>query len=230
MEDIKLLIVDDKLEEYEVTIDSLELTGNYTIMTAENGLAGIEACRQFKPDIIVTDMDMPKMNGAEMVKKLRESGCKIPIIMLTGLEDSKTFGVSFRSGTTNFLQKPVSAAKLDMYIKALLELVDSQDTNCKDSGLIQIGLYTFDSENNLLTLGEESQNLTAFENRLLKMLCDHTGNVVKRIDILQEIWLDTDDYKARSLDVFVGKLRDHLKKDPSVEILTVKGVGLKLVC
>ncbi|MDR2147127.1 MAG: response regulator transcription factor [Tannerella sp.] len=233
MEDIKLLIVDDKLEEFEVIKDTLEITGDYTIMTAENGVAGLEAYRQFKPDIIVTDKDMPKMNGVEMVKKIRETDDKIPVIMLTGMEDLKSLGLSFKAGVNNFLSKPISAAKLDWYIKGMVNIVESNNpthgAGSKNPDVFQIGLYTFDYKNNLLTFGAETQSLTTFENQLLKMLCDSKGNVVKRVDILQTIWLDTDDYKARSLDVYVSKLRDYLKQDTSIEIVTVKGVGLKLV-
>jgi DNA-binding response OmpR family regulator len=209
------------------------MRGDYTVMTATNGLKGLDAYRTFNPDIIVTDMDMPEMNGAEMVRKIREEDDKTPIIMLTGLSESKITGIGFKSGVNNFLDKSTSVTELDFMIKGLLRIVISHNPEYmggRHSDKINIGSYTFDHKNNSLTFEKETRSLTPFENSLLKILCDNRGNVVKRSDILKTIWSDEDIFKARSLDVFVRKLRDYLANDPSVKIVTVKGVGLKLEC
>jgi CheY-like chemotaxis protein len=124
MEKIKLLMVDDDFDLLSVFKETLEIIGEeYDIMTACDGVEGLKAYEAFSPDVIVTDMEMPKMNGIEMTRKIREKNEKIPIIMLTGMKNQKIMEMSFKSGVNSFTEKPISITKLDQMIKGMWNLV-----------------------------------------------------------------------------------------------------------
>lgn len=228
---IKLLLVEDDANLNYIIQGGLEdMIGGYEVQTASNGEEGIHLWREWKPDVIVSDIEMPVMDGYEMVKRIRKVDGIIPILFTSGRISPKDVVKGYELGVNNYIKKPFLAEELNAHITALLRLTNGI-RSCDVSSVYAIGyLYEFDAGQAILRQknGEE-KTLTEREAHLMRMLCEHKGEVVKREMILSQLWNTDDDYFAsRSLDVFVSRLRKLLSEDDSVQIKTVKGVGLVL--
>ena len=228
---IKLLLVEDDANLCYIIQGGLEdMIGGYEVQTASNGEEGIHLWREWKPDVIVSDIEMPVMDGYEMVKRIRKVDGIIPILFTSGRISPKDVVKGYELGVNNYIKKPFLAEELNAHITALLRLTNGI-RSCDVSSVYAIGyLYEFDAGQAILRQknGEE-KTLTERETHLMRMLCEHKGEVVKREMILSQLWNTDDDYFAsRSLDVFVSRLRKLLSEDDSVQIKTVKGVGLVL--
>lgn len=228
---IKLLLVEDDANLCYIIQGGLEdMIGGYEVQTASNGEEGIHLWREWKPDVIVSDIEMPVMDGYEMVKRIRKVDGIIPILFTSGRVSPKDVVKGYELGVNNYIKKPFLAEELNAHITALLRLTNGI-RSCDVSSVYAIGyLYEFDAGQAILRQknGEE-KTLTERETHLMRMLCEHKGEVVKREMILSQLWNTDDDYFAsRSLDVFVSRLRKLLSEDDSVQIKTVKGVGLVL--
>lgn len=228
---IKLLLVEDDANLCYIIQGGLEdMIGGYEVQTASNGEEGIHLWREWKPDVIVSDIEMPVMDGYEMVKRIRKVDGIIPILFTSGRISPKDVVKGYELGVNNYIKKPFLAEELNAHITALLRLTNGI-RSCDVSSVYAIGyLYEFDAGQAILRQknGEE-KTLTEREAHLMRMLCEHKGEVVKREMILSQLWNTDDDYFAsRSLDVFVSRLRKLLSEDDSVQIKTVKGVGLVL--
>ncbi len=228
---IKLLLVEDDANLCYIIQGGLEdMIGGYEVQTASNGEEGIHLWREWKPDVIVSDIEMPVMDGYEMVKRIRKVDGIIPILFTSGRVSPKDVVKGYELGVNNYIKKPFLAEELNAHITALLRLTNGI-RSCDVSSVYAIGyLYEFDAGQAILRQknGEE-KTLTEREAHLMRMLCEHKGEVVKREMILSQLWNTDDDYFAsRSLDVFVSRLRKLLSEDDSVQIKTVKGVGLVL--
>lgn len=228
---IKLLLVEDDANLCYIIQGGLEdMIGGYEVQTASNGEEGIHLWREWKPDVIVSDIEMPVMDGYEMVKRIRRVDGIIPILFTSGRVSPKDVVKGYELGVNNYIKKPFLAEELNAHITALLRLTNGI-RSCDVSSVYAIGyLYEFDAGQAILRQknGEE-KTLTEREAHLMRMLCEHKGEVVKREMILSQLWNTDDDYFAsRSLDVFVSRLRKLLSEDDSVQIKTVKGVGLVL--
>lgn len=228
---IKLLLVEDDANLCYIIQGGLEdMIGGYEVQTASNGEEGIHLWREWKPDVIVSDIEMPVMDGYEMVRRIRRVDGIIPILFTSGRISPKDVVKGYELGVNNYIKKPFLAEELNAHITALLRLTNGI-RSCDVSSVYAIGyLYEFDAGQAILRQknGEE-KTLTEREAHLMRMLCGHKGEVVKREMILSQLWNTDDDYFAsRSLDVFVSRLRKLLSEDDSVQIKTVKGVGLVL--
>lgn len=228
---IKLLLVEDDANLNYIIQGGLEdMIGGYEVQTASNGEEGIHLWREWKPDVIVSDIEMPVMDGYEMVRRIRRVDGIIPILFTSGRVSPKDVVKGYELGVNNYIKKPFLAEELNAHITALLRLTNGI-RSCDVSSVYAIGyLYEFDAGQAILRQknGEE-KTLTEREAHLMRMLCEHKGEVVKREMILSQLWNTDDDYFAsRSLDVFVSRLRKLLSEDDSVQIKTVKGVGLVL--
>ena len=228
---IKLLLVEDDANLNYIIQGGLEdMIGGYEVQTASNGEEGIHLWREWKPDVIVSDIEMPVMDGYEMVRRIRKVDGIIPILFTSGRVSPKDVVKGYELGVNNYIKKPFLAEELNAHITALLRLTNGI-RSCDVSSVYAIGyLYEFDAGQAILRQknGEE-KTLTEREAHLMRMLCEHKGEVVKREMILSQLWNTDDDYFAsRSLDVFVSRLRKLLSEDDSVQIKTVKGVGLVL--
>lgn len=228
---IKLLLVEDDANLNYIIQGGLEdMIGGYEVQTASNGEEGIHLWREWEPDVIVSDIEMPVMDGYEMVRRIRKVDGVIPILFTSGRVSPKDVVKGYELGVNNYIKKPFLAEELNAHITALLRLTNGI-RSCDVSSVYAIGyLYEFDAGQAILRQknGEE-KTLTEREAHLMRMLCEHKGEVVKREMILSQLWNTDDDYFAsRSLDVFVSRLRKLLSEDDSVQIKTVKGVGLVL--
>lgn len=224
----KILYVEDDLSLAFVTKDNLEMRG-YEVLHHENGKEALAAFKAQRPDICVLDVMLPDLDGFMLAKEIRQLDAEIPIIFLTSKAQKEDKINGLKLGADDYLTKPFSIEELDLKIQIFLKRSKISSPEMADNRCIRIGNYRFDIDNLTLVFGEEKQSLTKREADLLAMFCRHKGQVLKREEILREIW-GTDDYFAgRSLDVFISRLRKYLKADPRIAIENLHGVGFKLV-
>ncbi len=228
---IKLLLVEDDANLCYIVQSGLQdLIGGYEVAVATNGMEGLKAYDDFKPDIIISDVDMPEMNGFEMVKRIRETDGDIPILFASGLHSPKDVKNGFNIGVNNYIKKPFMPDELDAHIRAILKMKEGSRSR-DESECYRFGHYTLDAGHATLRNDETGQQqlLTPRENEVLKLLAQNKNEVVRRDVILARVWdAEKDFFASRSLDVFVNKLRKLFENDPTVEVKTVRGIGIAL--
>lgn len=229
---IKLLLVEDDTSLAYIEKSTLEdIIGGYEVVTAENGKEGLQKWEEFKPDVIISDIDMPEMNGIEMVKRIRETDGDTIILFATALTNPKNVSLGYAVGVNNYVKKPFVPSELDSHVRGLLKMKNGiksrNETNC-----YKIGKYILDAEHALLHNSEtdEKKVLTVRESQILELLVQNKNEIIKREAILSRFWgvEDKDFFASRSLDVFITNIRKALKDETSVELKTVRGVGLAL--
>lgn len=224
MEKIKILLVEDETTLAMIIKDTLD-SDEFEVIVATDGKEGISAYAAGKPDIIVTDIMMPHLDGYTMVKQIRKSDPAIPILFLSARSTANDVVEGFETGGNDYLKKPFGMAELVIRIKALLNKVRPQ-TN---STIFHIGNYTFDAIKQTLESYGEKLSLSNRESEILKRLCEYQNQVLPMNDVLLDLWGDNSFFNARSLHVFITKLRHKLSKDPTIQILNVRGIGYKLI-
>ncbi|MBR5466923.1 MAG: response regulator transcription factor [Bacteroidaceae bacterium] len=192
-----------------------------------DGEAGYRAFMKGHFDMCLLDVMMPKMDGISLAKEIRLVNQEIPIIFLTAKNLKDDILDGFKAGADDYLTKPFSMDELVYRMEAILRRVKGK--NQKVQTVYQLGKYTFDVQRQLLVYGEETTKLTTKECELLALLCAHSNQVLERELALKTIWIDDNYFNARSMDVYITKLRKHLKSEPSIEINNVHGKGYKLI-
>ena len=207
-----------------VTKDNLEMNG-YNIYYCANGQEAIDAFNKEKFDLCILDVMMPEVDGFQVATHIRKRNVDIPIIFLTAksLKEDRLTGL--RLGADDYIVKPFSIEELQLKIEVFLKR--SRVSN-KDNKYIALGQYLFDFENLALTIGTKTTSLTQKEADVLKYFLENKNKVVKRSAILENVWGEDDYFLGRSLDVFISRLRKHLKDDPEILIENFHGVGFKL--
>lgn len=230
---IKVLLVEDDKNLCFILRSSLEqMIGGYQVTVATNGREGLEALEREAFDVVVSDVEMPVMDGKEMTHAIRERHPNLAIILITGLTTARDVINGYQSGADFYIKKPFLPEELDAHIQAILRMKRENrpapiaEKETKETYMI--GQYRFVPSGNQLLFGDERQNLTPKEARILEMLCRSKGEVVNRDEILTAIWETADFYSSRSLDVFITKLRKYLSKDPHITLKVLKGVGICL--
>ena len=178
-------------------------------------------------DICVLDVMMPKKDGFTLAQDIRQINADIPIIFLTAKTMKEDILEGFKIGADDYITKPFSMEELTLRIEAILRRVRGKRS--KESTLYQIGRFTFDTQKQLLTIGDKQTKLTTKESELLGLLCAHANEILQRDFALKTIWIDDNYFNARSMDVYITKLRKHLKEDESIEIINIHGKGYKLI-
>ena len=228
---IKLLLVEDDASLAYIEKTGLEdIIGGYEVTTATNGKEGLKAWEESKPDVIISDIDMPVMNGFEMVERIRETDQDVIIIFTSALTSPNDVKAGYRLGINNYVKKPFVPEELDAHIQALMKMRGGAKTQ-KETSHYRLGKYTLDADHATLRNDETnlSQTITQREAQILQLLAENK-NVVRREAILSRFWNTEDDYFAsRSLDVFVNKLRKLLADEPRITLKTVRGIGLQLL-
>ena len=221
---IKILIVEDEKMLAEILSDTLS-DRNFDVHLAYDGIHALEAIKKEPFDVIVSDVMMPNLDGYSLAKKLRNEGCNTPILFLTALSATEDVVKGFETGGNDFLKKPFAIDELIVRIKALAgraEVMDAQETS------YVIGEYEFNPSSKELTIRGQQTTLAAREAAVLVRLCRKRGRVVEASELLKELWGDDNYFNLRSLNVYITRLRNHLKADPTVEIESVRGVGYML--
>lgn len=229
MNKIKILLVEDEETLAMIIQDTLSQEG-LDVCIANDGLEGLNMVAQMIPDVIVADIMMPKMDGFEMVRRIRRLNIKTPVLFLTARSAVKDVVEGFEIGGDDYLRKPFSMLELIVRIRSLVQRYGNISIPASDCSKIRIGLYTLNTVSQILSYcDEEGEELSHRESELLKYLAEHSNKVVNTTDILINFWGDDSPYNARSLQVFITKLRHKLSKDEGIKILNVRGIGYKLI-
>lgn len=192
-----------------------------------DGDRGFKAFLKGKYDMCVLDVMMPKKDGFTLAQEIRNVNSEVPIIFLTAkaLKDDVLEG--FKIGADDYITKPFSMEELVFRIGAILRRVKGKKD--KEVTMYRIGKYTFDTQKQTLVIDDKTQKLTTKESELLSLLCSHMNQILERNFALKAIWVDDNYFNARSMDVYITKLRKHLKGDPAIEIINIHGKGYKLI-
>jgi two-component system, OmpR family, response regulator len=227
-EKLRILLAEDDRNLGNILKAYLEAK-KYECTLCVNGQEALQAYAKNKFDMCIIDVMMPVMDGFNLAKEIRLDNKRIPILFLTAksLQEDKIKG--FELGADDYITKPFSMEELLVRIKAVLRRSLQGPLPGENITTFVIGGYVFDYTRQTLSFGESSQKLTSKESELLKLLCDSMNQVLDRRIALHKIWNDDSYFNARSMDVYIAKLRKYLKKDPTVELINVHGTGFKLV-
>jgi len=225
MNKTKVLLAEDETSLGMIVKESLE-SRDFTVFYAENGKEALDIYKKESPDILVLDIMMPIKDGFTLAKEIRIENKAIPIIFLTAKSQTNDVLEGFKHGGNDYLKKPFSMEELIVRIKGLLNRIDLKTAPVH----IKIGDYLFNATKQTLTFSGEAQQLTHREAQLLLALFEKKNQVLDRGFILNKLWGSDDFFNARSMDVFISKLRKKLKQDKNIQILNVRGFGYKLIC
>lgn len=221
----KILLVEDDTNLGFLLLEFLESNG-FDVKLYRDGESGLNGFIKSKFDFCILDVMLPKLDGFSLAEKIRENDRKIPIIFLTArsMKEDKIRG--FKIGIDDYITKPFDEDELLLRIESILYRVN--DTEVTDKEVYTIGKFTFDVNNQELKSEIESKRLTSKECKILSILAKNLNNIVSRDELMNEVWGQTDYFIGRSLDVFISKIRRHLKFDSSIKIETIPTVGIIL--
>jgi len=224
----RILLAEDDKNLGSVLKVYLEAKGFNTTLCID-GKEALESFKRNNFDFCILDIMMPVMDGFTLAREIRKMDKKIPFLFLTAksMQEDKIQG--FELGADDYLTKPFSMEELLLRIKAIRRRIELGTPKKPDDHIFKFGKYTFDYNKQLLTIKDKPQKLTSKEADLLKLLCKNMNEVLDRSVALNKIWFDDSYFNARSMDVYITKLRKYLKEDPNVELINVHGVGFKLV-
>lgn len=222
---IKILLAEDEPALGQIVKESLE-TRDFEVLFCQDGDQAYTLYKNEKPEVLVLDVMMPKKDGFTLAKQIRDEDQAIPIIFLTAKSQTSDVVDGFKRGGNDYLKKPFSMEELIVRIHALLNRVNKT----KNNSAIAIGDYQFNYTKQELSFDESNISLTHREAELLYHLTEKKNEILDRSFILKKIWGDDDFFNARSMDVFITKLRKKLKQDSNVQIVNVRGYGYKLIC
>lgn len=221
---VKILLAEDEPSLGQIIKESLE-TRNFKVLLCPNGEHAYKTYISEKPLLLVLDVMMPKKDGFTLAKEIRKENPDIPIIFLTAKSQTDDVVEGFNIGGNDYLKKPFSMEELIVRINALLKRNKNED----NPGPIKIGKFIFDLKKQTLQINNKTESLTHREAHLLFHLIKNKDQVLERSVILKKLWGDDDFFNARSMDVFITKLRKKLKDDPAIQIINVRGYGYKLI-
>lgn len=225
---IKILFAEDDVNLGFVTKDNLELQG-YEVRHCENGQSAWEFFNKDTFDLCIFDVMLPKLDGFSLAKQVRAINQDVPILFLTAksLKEDKLTGL--RIGADDYITKPFSIEELVLKIEIFLKRSKVAQNEKPLQKSFKIGDYLFDYENLSLVIKDDTQQLTQREADVLKYFCQNIDKVLRRDEILMNIWGDDDYFIGRSLDVFISRLRKYLKNDPQIVIENIHSVGFKMM-
>jgi two-component system, OmpR family, response regulator len=222
----RVLLVEDDENLGTLLREYLKAKGFATDL-ASDGLKGYDHFMQNEYDICILDIMMPYKDGISLAKDIRTINSEIPVIFLTAKSMHDDVIEGFQSGADDYLKKPFSMEELLMRMEAILRRSRKQPDSRIQT--YQLGKYVFDVHKRILHFGDEVTKLTTKESELLRLLVENKNQVLERNVALQKIWKDDTYFNARSMDVYITKLRKLLAKEPSIEIINIHGIGFKLI-
>jgi DNA-binding response OmpR family regulator len=228
MNNIKILLAEDDSNLGNLLRNYL-VAKNYETSLFNNGNLALEAFSKGSFGLCIFDIMMPEMDGLTLAKEVRLRNPDVPIIFLTAKNQKEDILEGFKTGADDYITKPFSMEELLYRIEAILRRTSNIPVNKKEDFYL-IGNYSFDPHKQLLVNKDQSTKLTTKESELLELLCRHSNVILERNFALRTIWIDDNYFNARSMDVYITRLRKYLRKDPAVNILNVHGKGYKLIC
>ena len=227
MNNIRILLAEDD-NNLGLLLRNYLTAKNYETVLFINGNLALEAFPTGSFGLCILDIMMPEMDGIKLAREIRHLNPDIPIIFLTAKNQKEDIIDGFKSGADDYITKPFSMEELLYRIEAIIRRTTSHAVNRKSESYT-IGGYSFDSLKQMLVFNDQAIKLTTKESELLELLCQHANEILERNFALKTIWIDDNYFNARSMDVYITRLRKYLKKDSSVKILNVHGRGYKLI-
>jgi DNA-binding response OmpR family regulator len=192
-----------------------------------DGETGYRAFLKSRYDLCLLDVMMPRKDGFTLAQEIRTVNADIPIIFLTAKTMKDDILGGFKIGADDYITKPFSMEELTFRIEAILRRTRGRKN--KENSMYRIGMFTFDAQKQILSINGKGLKLTTKESELLTLLCSHANEILQRDFALKTIWVEDNYFNARSMDVYITKLRKHLRADPSIEIINIHGKGYKLI-
>ena len=225
-EKLRILLCEDDENLGMLLREYLQAKG-YNADLFADGESGYKAFLKGKYDICVLDIMMPKKDGFQLAQEIRTINSEVPVIFLTAKALKEDILEGFKIGADDYITKPFSMEELAMRIDAIMRRVKGKKG--KEITMYKIGKFTFDTQKQVLIVDDMSTKLTTKESELLSLLCAHVNEILERNFALKTIWIDDNYFNARSMDVYITKLRKKLKDDPNIEIINIHGKGYKLI-
>lgn len=223
----KLLLAEDD-ENLGLLLKEYLVAKGYDAELYPDGEAAYKGFMKEHYDICILDIMMPKKDGFTLAKDIRIVNAEIPVIFLTAKNLKEDVLEGFKLGADDYITKPFSMEELILRIEAILRRTTHENQGATQQ-VFNLGKFTFDTRKQTLAADEVVVKLTTKESDLLKLLCQNANKVLERNYALKSIWIDDNYFNARSMDVYITKLRKHLKEEPTVEIINVHGKGYKLI-
>jgi two-component system, OmpR family, response regulator len=227
MNNIRILLAEDD-NNLGILLRDYLTAKNYETELFVNGNLALEAFSNGSFGLCILDIMMPEMDGLTLAREIRLTNPEIPVIFLTAKNQKEDIIDGFKSGADDYITKPFSMEELLYRIEAILRRTISPGVNKKDDSYT-IGGYSFDPLKQMLAYNDQIIKLTTKESELLELLCRRGNEILERNYALKTIWIDDNYFNARSMDVYITRLRKYLRKDPSVKILNIHGRGYKLI-
>lgn len=220
----KVLLVEDEEDLTLIVADTLRGSG-YEVVTATDGIAGLEKFRNEGADIVVADVMMPRMDGFSMAKVIRKLSPTVPLLFLTAKSTIDDVEEGFEIGANDYLKKPFELRELIVRIKSLLKRYGASR---HEDEKYQIGAYTLNVTTQTLSYGDKSTELSHFEAKILELLAANMGKTVDASELMIAVWQRDDPSNRNSLHGYIHKLRRSLRQDSSISIINQRGFGYML--
>lgn len=226
MKKAKVLYVEDEVFLAKIVSETLQGRGYEVILESDGGKASEQFQRE-KPDVCVLDIMLPNKDGFAIADEIREKDAKVPIIFLSAKSQTSDVVNGFRLGANDYIRKPFSIEELIVRIENVLK--NKAAMPAEEGEEVSIGQYRFNARRQTLHHSAEQRKLSYRESELLRLLYENREKIVERTEILTLLWGSDSFFNSRNLDVYITKLRGYLKHDPSIEIITIKGIGYRFV-
>ncbi len=224
---IPLLLIEDQVELCQILKDTLALY-DFDVTYATNGDDGYNIFTELDPKIVVIDIMMPGSDGFSAVKQIRAVNKEVPIIMLTAKPLTEDLVKAFELGCNDFIRKPFVMEELIARLRSFAR-VTGHTSRTAAPNMYRLGSFTFNPSTHELSNESHRYQLSYKEVELLKMLCEAKSTVVDRQVLLAELWGSDNAFNSKTMNVYINRLRNYLESDKSVEILTIRGYGYKLI-
>lgn len=221
----KILLLEDEFQLAKIVSETLQSRG-FFVTHVNNGRLGLEEFKNFQFELCIVDVMMPFMDGFTFVSEIRKIDQNIPVLFLTAKSQDKDVFEGYGVGGNDYLKKPFSLEELILRIK---ELLKRNHFNKLINEPLSIGLYSFYPNRQELIFKDSRIKLSHKENELLLLLVNHQNQILDRGYTLKKLWGDENPFNARTMDVFIAKLRKHLNLDSQIEIINIRGYGYKLI-
>lgn len=217
--------MEDEVFLAKIVSETLQGRGYDVVLESDGGKA-VDQFNKEKPDVCVLDIMLPNKDGFAIADEIRERDTQVPIIFLSAKSQTADVVNGFRLGANDYIRKPFSIEELIVRIENVLK---NKTAAVEETEEVQIGEYTFNTKRQTLNHPSEQRKLSYRESELLKLLYENRDKIVERSEILTLLWGSDSFFNSRNLDVYITKLRGYLKHDPSIEIITIKGIGYRFV-
>jgi DNA-binding response OmpR family regulator len=224
MKKAKVLYVEDETFLAKIVSETLQDRG-YDVVLEEDGGKAVQQFERVNPDVCILDIMLPNKDGFTIADEIRDKNSEVPIIFLSAKSQTSDVVNGFRMGGNDYIRKPFSMEELIVRIENVLKHKPETETLEE----IPLGEYTFNTKRQTLSHPKEQRKLSYRESELLKVLYENREKIVERSEILTLLWGSDSFFNSRNLDVYITKLRNYLKLDSSIEIITIKGIGYRFV-